>query len=162
MKKEENIKKIHFVGVGGVGMGSFAQALANYGYEVTGSDGKLYEPMKSVLAGAKIELIEGFNASNLERVKPDLVVIGNVLRRDNPEAKAWIQSGTKFLSFPEAVRAFLIQDRLSVVCAGTHGKTTTTSWVAFLLDKLGMNPSYLIGGVPTDLPTGCKLTDGKI
>lgn len=158
----ENIKKVHFVGVGGVGMGSFAVALANFGYEVTGSDGKLYEPMKSVLANAKISLIEGYDASTLEKIRPDVVIIGNVTRKDNPEASSWIKSGTRFLSFPEAVRIFLIGDKLSVVCAGTHGKTTTTSWAAYLFEKLGANPTYLIGGVPKDLDSGCKLTDGKL
>lgn len=153
-------KKIHFVGVGGVAMGTFAEALATAGYEITGSDNALYEPMKSVLAKAKVQFLEGFKAENVEKVSPDLVVIGNVVRRDNPEAQAWIRSGKRFLSLPEAVRVFLIQDRKSIVCAGTHGKTTTTSWVAYLLRELGMNPSYLIGGVPRDLDSGCLLTDG--
>src|ERR671936_822099 len=103
---ETEVKKIHFVGIGGVGMGSFAVALAEGGYQVTGSDGALYEPMKSVLASANIGLIEGFNASNLERVTPDLVVIGNVVRKDNPEACAWIRKGAPILSFPEGVRRF--------------------------------------------------------
>lgn len=158
----ENVKKIHFVGVGGVGMGSFAVALANFGYEVTGSDLKLYEPMKSVLANAKITLFEGYEQSTLEKVKPDVVIIGNVTRRDNPESSSWIKSGIRFLSFPEAVRIFLIHDKTSVVCAGTHGKTTTTSWIAYLFEKLGFNPTYLIGGVPKNLDTGCRLTSGKV
>ncbi len=155
-------KKIHFVGVGGVAMGTFAVALSEYGHEVTGSDNALYEPMKGVLASAKVTLFEGFKAENLQRVHPDLVVIGNVVRKDNPEAQAWIRSGTKFLSLAEAVRVFLIQDKRSLVCAGTHGKTTTSSWTSFLLQELEMNPSYLIGGVPLDLDRGCKLTDSDL
>lgn len=162
MASFENIKKIHFVGVGGTGTGSLAVALANAGYQVSGSDGKLYEPMKSVLANAKIQLLEGFVPENLKQVEPDLVIIGNVIRKDNPESSAWIQKGTPFCSFPEAVRRFVIEDRVSVVCAGTHGKTTTSSWIAFLLRELGLNPSYLIGGVPLDLPSGCLITDGKV
>jgi len=158
----ENIKKIHFVGVGGVAMGTFAVALAEYGYEVTGSDNALYEPMKGVLAGVKIAVTEGFKAETVERLKPDLVVIGNVTRKDNPEAAAWIRSGTRFLSLPEAVRVFVIQNKKSLVCAGTHGKTTTSAWTSFLLQELGMNPSYLIGGVPRDLDRGCKLTDSDV
>ncbi len=154
-------RKVHFVGIGGVGMGSFAKAMAVYGYEVSGSDNALYEPMKSVLANANVKLFEGFKAENLSLVKPDLVVIGNVVRKDNPEAAAWLKSGIKFLSFPEAVRTFLIGDKRSIVCAGTHGKTTTTSWVAFLLTELGLNPSYLIGGVPNDLPSGCLITSSE-
>jgi UDP-N-acetylmuramate: L-alanyl-gamma-D-glutamyl-meso-diaminopimelate ligase len=158
----EDLRKIHFVGIGGVGMGSFATALAEFGYGVTGSDQALYEPMKSVLAKSKIELFEGFTAGTLGKVKPDLVVIGNVVRRDNPEAKAWLQSGTRFVSFPEAVRTLLIGDKHSVVCSGTHGKTTTTSWISFLFSEAGRDPSYLIGGVPTDLPSGCRLSKSDL
>jgi UDP-N-acetylmuramate: L-alanyl-gamma-D-glutamyl-meso-diaminopimelate ligase len=155
-------KKIHFVGVGGVGMGTFAVALSKAGYHVTGSDLKLYEPMKSVLAGNRVNIIEGYQEETAEKVDPDLVVIGNVTRRDNPEVKGWLNKGTKFVSFPEAVRSFLIQDKTSIVCAGTHGKTTTTSWVSFLLKELGKNPSYLIGGVPRDLDSGCVLTSSDL
>ncbi len=159
---ENDVKKIHFVGIGGVGMGSFAVALAEAGYTVTGSDGKLYEPMKGVLASANIGLIEGFQPSTLERVQPDLVVIGNVVRKENEEVRAWLKQGTPFLSFPEAVRRFLIGDKNSVVVAGTHGKTTTTTWISYLFSELGMDPTYLIGGVPKDLPRGCKLTTGQV
>src|SRR4051794_8051464 len=108
---QSEFKKIHFVGVGGVGMGTFAVALAQYGYEITGSDNALYEPMKGVLSRANVKLIEGFNASTLEMVKPDLIVIGNVVRKENPEVRAWLQTDIKFVSFPEAVRSFLIQDK---------------------------------------------------
>lgn len=156
----ENISKIHFVGLGGVGMGTFAVALAKSGYQVSGSDLKLYDPMKTVLKEASIELIEGFTASNLQKVSPDVVIIGNVVRKENEEAMAWIGSGKKFLSFPEAVRQFLIGEKKSIVCAGTHGKTTTTSWIAFLLKEAGVDPSYLIGGVPMDLPSGCHASKG--
>lgn len=157
----ENPKRVHFVGVGGVGMGTFAVALARAGYEVTGSDNALYEPMKGVLSSNKIALTEGFKAENAEKFQPDLVVIGNVVRRDNPEAQAWIRSGRPFLSFPEAVRRFLIEERHAVVVAGTHGKTTTATWISYLLKSLDLNPSYLIGGVPRDLETGCVLAGGK-
>ncbi len=155
-------KKIHFVGVGGVGMGTFAVALSNAGYEITGSDLKVYEPMKGVLAKNKIKVIEGYESSTADLLSAELVVIGNVTRRDNPEVKAWLNKGVKFVSFPEAVRTFLIQDKTSIVCAGTHGKTTTTSWVSFLLKELGKNPSYLIGGVPRDLDSGCVLTSSDL
>ncbi len=159
---DSSIRKIHFVGVGGTGTGTFAVALSENGYQVSGSDKVLYEPMKSVLASAQVSFIEGFSAQTVERVQPDLVLIGNVVSRDNPEARAWIQKGVPFVSFPEAVRRLLIQDKTSVVCAGTHGKTTTTSWTAFLLRELGRDPSYLIGGVPQDLPRGCALTQGDV
>ncbi|MBM4303503.1 MAG: UDP-N-acetylmuramate:L-alanyl-gamma-D-glutamyl-meso-diaminopimelate ligase [Deltaproteobacteria bacterium] len=156
------VKRIHFVGIGGVGMGTFAVALANAGYEITGSDLKLYEPMKSVLSNNKVKVIEGYLPSTSTEISPGLVVVGNVTRRDNPEVKAWIQKGVKFVSFPEAVRTFLIQDKTSIVCAGTHGKTTTTAWISYLLKELGKNPSYLIGGVPRDLDSGCMLTNSDL
>lgn len=152
-------KKIHFVGVGGVGMGTLATALSASGYEISGSDGVLYEPMKSVLLNAKIKLIEGYHAETPQKIKPDFVVIGNVVRKENPEVQSWLKSEIPFYSFPEAIRNFLIQDKASIVCAGTHGKTTTTSWISFLLKELGLNPSYLIGGVPINLENGCTLTD---
>jgi UDP-N-acetylmuramate: L-alanyl-gamma-D-glutamyl-meso-diaminopimelate ligase len=156
------VKRIHFVGVGGVGMGTFAVALSNAGYEVTGSDLKLYEPMKSVLANHKVKVIEGYLPSTSNEILPELVVVGNVTRRDNPEVKAWVQKGVKFASFPEAVRIFIIQDKTSIVCAGTHGKTTTTAWISYLLKELGKDPSYLIGGVPRDLDSGCMLTNSDL
>ena len=156
------LRKVHFVGVGGVGTGTLAVALSASGCEVTGSDQVLYEPMKSVLASANVYVTQGYSAAIAEKLDPDVVIIGNVIRRDNPEAMAWIQRGKKFISFPEAVRIFLIEDRKSIVCAGTHGKTTTTSWIAFLLDRLGMQPSYLVGGVPLDLPSGCRLSAGNV
>ncbi|MFM8269931.1 MAG: UDP-N-acetylmuramate--L-alanine ligase [Pseudomonadota bacterium] len=155
-------QRIHFVGVGGVGMGSLAIAMANSGFEVTGSDGKLYEPMKSALSNARIQLFEGYSSEYVKMIQPDWVVIGNVIRKENPEAQAWIQSGVSFCSFPEAVRRFVIKDKLSVVCAGTHGKTTTSSWISFLFQELNKNPSYLIGGVPIDLPTGSFISEGDI
>ena len=153
-------QSIHFVGVGGVGMGTLAVALSEYGYRVTGSDKALYEPMKSVLANASVEFMEGYEPSNVEKAKADRVVIGNVTRKENPEVQAWLQSGIDFVSFPEAVRHYLIQDKKSIVCSGTHGKTSTTSWIAFLLKELQADPTYLIGGVPRDLDRGCRVTDG--
>ncbi|NDG27790.1 MAG: hypothetical protein EB120_11530, partial [Proteobacteria bacterium] len=133
-----------------------------FGHEITGSDGKLYDPMKSVLSRANIKLFEGYTPDHLAKVQPDWVIIGNVIRKENPEAQAWIQSGVKFCSFPEAVRRFVIQDKISIVCTGTHGKTTTTTWISFLMRELGQDPSYLIGGVPADLPTGSFISEGKI
>lgn len=154
------MKKIHFVGIGGVGTGSFAVALAEAGYEITGSDGALYEPMKSVLASSKIQLIEGFKEETPSELSPDAVIIGNVVRKENPEVVAWMKKGTRFFSFPEAVRVLLLEDNKSIVCAGTHGKTSTTSWISFLLSELQQDPTYLIGGVPLDLPRGCKKGKG--
>lgn len=156
-----NTERVHFVGVGGVGMGSLAIALQEAGYAVSGSDGKIYEPMKSALESRGIQLSEGYQSEVVDQGRADRVIIGNVVRKDNPEARAWLQSGTPFCSFPEAIRRYLIGNKTSVICAGTHGKTTTTSWVSFLFSELGENPSYLIGGVPLDLPSGSHLSNGE-
>lgn len=153
-------KKIHFVGIGGVGMGTLATALSNMGCEISGSDGTLYEPMKGVLERAGIAIKEGYDANSVQQFDPDLVIIGNVIRSSNAEARAWINSPKPFLSFPEAIRKFAIDSRASIVCAGTHGKTTTATWTAYLLDKLGLSPSYFIGGVPVDLDQGCVIREG--
>lgn len=156
-----NTEKVHFVGVGGVGMGSLAIALKQAGFYVSGSDGKIYEPMKSSLLSRGIELIEGYHFEITERLKPDRVVIGNVVRKDNIEVTAWLKKGVSFCSFPEAVRRYLIENKTSIICSGTHGKTTTTAWVSFLLSSLKQNPSYLIGGVPTDLTSSSLMTDSQ-
>lgn len=156
------MEKIHFVGIGGVGTGTLAIELAQRGYAVSGSDGPLYEPMKGELAKAQVKILEGYSEDNLTQVSPDVVLIGNVIRKDNPEAAAWIRKGARFISFPEAVRRYVIGDKKAIVCSGTHGKTTTTAFTAFLLRELGMQPSYLIGGVPADLPRGCAITDGEV
>ena len=87
-----NSKKVHFVGVGGVGTGTLATALARAGYEVSGSDGTLYEPMKTVLSKSSVKVFEGFGAQNLEKVDPEMVIIGNVVTKENSEARAWMQS----------------------------------------------------------------------
>jgi len=162
MTSENGSKKIHLVGVGGVGMGTLATALKRAGHDVSGSDKALYEPMKSVLEQSGVQAISGYHAETVKTIQPDQVVIGNVVRNDNEEVRAWLGSGVKFMSFPEAVRRLVISDRHSIVVAGTHGKTTTTSWVSFLLKQLGYDPSYLIGGVPQDLPYGCDITSGTI
>lgn len=156
------MEKIHFVGIGGTGTGTLAIELAEKGYQVSGSDGVLYDPMKTALAQGKVKLFEGYTEQTLSKVQPDVVLIGNVIRKDNPEAAAWIRKGAYFISFPEAVRRYVIGDKKSIVCAGTHGKTTTTAFTSFLLKGLGMDPSYLIGGVPADLPRGCAITGGEV
>lgn len=156
----ESIKKIHFVGIGGVGMGTLAMALSRSGYDISGSDENLYEPMRGLLLASSIRIIDGYSSLNTDKCSPDLVIIGNVVRKENEEGSAWIRKGVRFISFAEAVRRFIIGDKKSIVCAGTHGKTTTTTWLSYLLSQLSLNPSFLIGGVPKDLPSGCSVGDG--
>ncbi|MFI5306041.1 MAG: UDP-N-acetylmuramate:L-alanyl-gamma-D-glutamyl-meso-diaminopimelate ligase [Polyangiales bacterium] len=142
---------IHLIGVCGTGMGSFAGLLKQAGHRVTGSDTAFYPPMGEALARWGIEVLQGYDPAHLQPA-PDLVVVGNVCRPSNPEARAAIDSGLRYLSFPAALRAMFLQDRRSFVVAGTHGKTTTSALLAFLLDATGQAPGFLIGGIAADFP----------
>jgi len=143
-------KHVHFIAIAGTGMGALAGLLRAGGHRVTGSDTGVYPPMSTALAAWGIPVREGFAAGNLEP-RPDLVVIGNVVRPDNPEARAALDGGIPYLSFPDALREYAIRDRHSVVVTGTHGKTTTTSMLAAVLLECGLDPSALVGGIAANL-----------
>jgi UDP-N-acetylmuramate: L-alanyl-gamma-D-glutamyl-meso-diaminopimelate ligase len=143
---------VHIVAVGGTGMAPLAALLAADGHRVTGSDGQLYPPMSTLLAAAGIAPFEGYDAAHLDPA-PDLVVIGNAVRRDNPEAVECERRGLPRLSMPEALARFFLADRQPLVVAGTHGKTTTTALAAWTLAAAGRDPGFLVGGVPLDLGT---------
>jgi UDP-N-acetylmuramate: L-alanyl-gamma-D-glutamyl-meso-diaminopimelate ligase len=138
---------VHFVAIAGTGMGSLAGLLRARGYEVTGSDTGVYPPMSTALARWGIPVAEGFAAEHVLARRPDLVVIGNAVRPDNPEARAALDGGLRAMSFPDALYEHAIRGRHSVVVAGTHGKTTTVSLVATLLHETGRDPSFLVGGI---------------
>jgi UDP-N-acetylmuramate: L-alanyl-gamma-D-glutamyl-meso-diaminopimelate ligase len=150
------LRRVHFIAVGGTGMGSLAGLLAARGIEVTGSDKALYPPMSTALARWGIPVVEGFDPANLEgtafgsELQPDLVVIGNAVRRENPEARAAIDSGLPYRSFSDALYELAMADKHRVVVSGTHGKTTTTSMIAALLLATGRDPSLLVGGISLD------------
>ncbi len=131
-------------------MGSLAGLLHARGLRVTGSDDHLYPPMSTALARWGIPVSRGFRAEHVLSANPDLVVIGNALRADNPEARAAIDEGFAYRSFPDALYELAIAGRHPVVVAGTHGKTTTTALLAFLLLATGRDPSLLVGGVALD------------
>lgn len=135
-------------------MGSFAAYLRRSGIRVTGSDQNVYPPMSTVLQDAGVELFEGYRAENLSNLpaRPDLVVIGNVVRPDNPEARYAIDHGFAYASLPEFMEKHWLAKTRNLVVAGTHGKTTTSTLLAFALRELGGDPSWFIGGVPVDLP----------
>lgn len=141
----------HLIGVCGTGMGALAGLLREAGHRVTGSDRAFEPPMGDALVRWGIELKQGYSPAHLAPA-PDYVVIGNVCRPDNPEARAAIEQGLPYGSLPQTVHDhFLVQTRPFVV-AGTHGKTTTTSMLAFVLDRCGLSPGFLIGGLPRDFP----------
>ncbi len=143
------------MGICGTAMGNTAIMLKRLGHTIYGVDTGVYPPMSNVLADAGIAIVDGFNSKNLEDLTPDLVVVGNTISRGNPEIE-WLLESRRFAftSLPALLQKFLLNDRLNVVVTGTHGKTTTSSIAAYLLDKAGSVPGYLIGGVPYDLPAG--------
>ncbi len=148
--------RIHFIGVGGTAMGSVAVACREQGHEVTGSDGPLYPPMSTVLDAAGIERYEGFDAQRLEEVAPDLVVVGNAISRGNAELEEVLDTRRPMTSMAELVGRLFISRNTSIVCCGTHGKTTTSSMTAWLLEHAGRRPGFLIGGVPGNFTQGCR------
>ena len=135
-------------------MGSFAAFLRRAGIRVTGSDQNVYPPMSDVLKAAGVELVSGYQASNLEQIggRPDMVVVGNVISRGNPEMAAFEARGDVYVSLPEFMEKHLLPQTRNLVVAGTHGKTTTSSLLAHTLNECGQSPSYFIGGVSQNLP----------
>ncbi|MDB6055790.1 MAG: UDP-N-acetylmuramate [Verrucomicrobiales bacterium] len=153
-----SIKSVHFVGICGTAMASAAVAMQERGFKVTGSDHNVYPPMSTFLAGRNIEVMTGFAEQNLSR-KPDLVVIGNAISRGNAEAEAVLEAKLRYCSLPELLKEFFIRGKRSIVVTGTHGKTTTTSLLTWVFEHNGYNPSYLIGGIPTNLGQGARFTE---
>jgi UDP-N-acetylmuramate: L-alanyl-gamma-D-glutamyl-meso-diaminopimelate ligase len=154
------IKSVHFTGIGGTAMASAGAAMLDRGFAVTGSDQNVYEPMASFLAAKKIAVMNGYAEQNLKH-KPDLVVIGNAISRGNPEAEFVLDHKLRYCSLPELLREFFIRGKRALVVAGTHGKTTTTSLLAWVFEQNGLNPSYLIGGIPNNFSQGARFTDSE-
>jgi UDP-N-acetylmuramate: L-alanyl-gamma-D-glutamyl-meso-diaminopimelate ligase len=154
------IRRIHLIGVAGTGMGSFAGMLKAAGYEVTGSDENVYPPMSTQLERWGIEVMTPYRPENLDRARPDLVVVGNVVRSVNPEATAMRERGLRHVSFPQALGDLFIAARHGVVVVGTHGKTTATAMMGALLHYAGRDPSFLVGGVTRDFDSNFRLGRG--
>ena len=155
-----SLKNVHIIGVCGTLMGAFASYLQGRGIRVSGSDQNVYPPMSDVLKTAGVHLCNGYRPENLQvlGVRPDLVVIGNVIRSDNSEARAAIDGGYVYTSLPEAMEKLLLNKTRNLVVAGTHGKTTTSSLLAHILSECRQEPSYFIGGVSQDLPQSFYLS----
>jgi UDP-N-acetylmuramate: L-alanyl-gamma-D-glutamyl-meso-diaminopimelate ligase len=153
-------RHVHFVAIAGTGMGSLAGLLKARGVEVTGSDENVYPPMSTELARWGIPVAQGFSAEHVLGRRPDLVVIGNAVRPSNPEARAVIESGIPYRSFPDALYELAMAEKHSVVVAGTHGKTTTTSLLAWLLAATGRDPSLLVGGIAANFDGSFRIGEG--
>jgi UDP-N-acetylmuramate: L-alanyl-gamma-D-glutamyl-meso-diaminopimelate ligase len=157
----ETIRKIYMVGIGGIAMGTLAAMLKKRGYEVCGSDQNLYPPMSTHLEAIAVPVFEGFRAENVERSAPDACIIGNVVRRENPEAQFVLASGLPYLSMPEAIERFFLPHHKSIVVAGTHGKSTMSSLLAWVLARGGLDPSAFIGAFLLDWQASFRLGNGR-
>lgn len=156
----KNVRKIHLIAVCGTGMGALACMLKELGYEVTGSDQKVYPPMSDFLSDKGIRLSSGYNEKNLS-YRPDLVVVGNAVRKDNPEVVKMNDMGLFFCSMPQALNHFAARDKKPILITGTHGKTTTSSIMAWLLYKAGLDPTYMIGGILKNFNSNYRIGKGE-
>lgn len=156
---QTSLRHIHLIGICGTGMGSLAGLLCEAGYHVTGSDRAVYPPMSDQLRARGIEVMEGFDAGHLEP-PPDLVIVGNIAPRENPEARAADDRGIPFLSMPQAIAELFLAGRHSMVIAGTHGKTSTAALLSWVLSAAGRDPSFLVGGVLRNFDRSCGLGQG--
>ena len=160
MNDQEKLpKRIHVMGICGSGMGSFAGMLQAEGADVRGSDQGAFPPMSDRLTEWGIPFAEGYGPQNLEW-GPDLVIVGNVIRAVNPEAESMRERDLPHMSFPEALGNFFLSKRTPIVVTGTHGKTTTTSLVSWLLEATGGKPGFLIGGTPANFGRSFQLGEG--
>ena len=150
----------HFLGVCGTAMGAVAAALRDRGLVVTGSDENVYPPMSTFLERRGIKLHAGYRAENIPK-DAEAVVVGNVIKRGNPEVEAVLNRKLFYLSLPEVLKNYFLRGRHTLVVTGTHGKTTTTAMLAWIMEKAGHNPGFLIGGIPKNFEQGARLNDSK-
>jgi UDP-N-acetylmuramate: L-alanyl-gamma-D-glutamyl-meso-diaminopimelate ligase len=150
----------HLIGICGTAMASLAGMLKARGAVVTGSDENVYPPMSEMLAGLGVEILRGYDAAHLSPT-PDCVVVGNAIPRGNPEVEEALNRRLLYRSLPEVVKEEFIRGRRSLVVAGTHGKTTTTSLAAWTMDRGGLNPTFLVGGVVQNFGVSFRVTDSE-
>jgi UDP-N-acetylmuramate: L-alanyl-gamma-D-glutamyl-meso-diaminopimelate ligase len=147
---------IHILGICGTFMGGLALIARELGYQVSGSDANVYPPMSTQLQEQGIALMQGYKAENLQP-KPDLVIIGNALSRGNPEVEAVLNQNLPYISGPQWLAEHVLQTKWVLAVAGTHGKTTTTSMLSWILDYQGFAPGFLIGGIPRNFGISARL-----
>ena len=159
-KIPDDVKRIHLIAVCGTGMGALACMLKDLGYEVSGSDQRAYPPMSRFLEEKGIPVSDGFDEKNLDDA-PDLVVVGNAVIRNNPEAVRMQEKGLNYCSMPQALNRFVAAGKETIMITGTHGKTTTASIVAWLLQTAGFDPSFFIGGILKNFNSNYQLGNGN-
>ncbi|MCH7225856.1 UDP-N-acetylmuramate:L-alanyl-gamma-D-glutamyl-meso-diaminopimelate ligase [Haloferula sp. A504] len=153
-------KHFHFVGVCGTAMGSVAAAMMRKGFTVTGSDANVYPPMSDFLRDEGVEVVEGYRGSNIPE-GADAIVIGNAISRGNDEAEEALDRRLLYVSLPEVMKEYFLRGKRNLVVAGTHGKTTTSSLLAWLLLSAGRDPGWMIGGLPRNLGRGAHFPDSE-
>lgn len=154
------MKKIYFIAICGTGMASLAAMFKSKGYIVYGVDENVYPPMSTFLEQQNIPVFQGFDKTHLNE-KPDLVVIGNAMSRGNPEVEFVLNEKIPYISLPAALNRFFIHEKISCVVTGTHGKTTTSSMLAWILEYAGRKPSFFIGGMPENFNGGFQVAQGE-
>ncbi len=152
--------RFHFTGICGTAMGAVAAAMKQRGFTVTGSDAAVYPPMSDFLRGQGITIAEGYREENIP-AETDVVIIGNAISRGNPEAEAALDRKLLYHSLPEVMKEFFLRGKRNLVVSGTHGKTTTSSMLAWLLRHAGRDPGFMIGGLPKNLGCGAYFPDSE-
>ncbi len=153
-------RHVHLLGICGVGMVGLARLFISAGAHVTGSDQAVYPPMSLLIEEMGIKTSEGYSPDNLSP-RPDLAIVGNVIRAQNPEAQALINERIPYTSYPGALRNYFLHDKVRIVVTGTHGKTTLTSMISWILFDQGLEPGFLVGGVPGNFGFSSRLGSGR-
>lgn len=154
-------RHLHILGICGTFMGGVAALAKAAGYRVTGCDSNVYPPMSDQLRSLGIELMEGFDSDQMS-LRPDIWVIGNVVTRGNPLMEAILDRGDPYISGPQWLSESILHSKWVLAVSGTHGKTTTSAMLAWILEDAGLAPGFLIGGVPRNFPVSARLTDSKL
>src|ERR1700726_4681558 len=150
---------VHILGIGGTFMGGVANIAKAAGFRVTGSDLNVYPPMSTELEALGIEIFQGYGAEQLD-LKPDIVVVGNALSRGSPVVEAMLDRGLPYTSGPQWLAGHVLVQKHVIAVAGTHGKTTTTAMLAWILEDAGLAPGFLIGGVPGNFDSTARFGAG--
>lgn len=156
-----NINNLYFLGICGTGMGNAALFFKQKGYSVSGSDNNIYPPMSDMLTDNDIKIHKPYDIRNIEKHKDDLFIIGNAISRGNPELEYILKNRLPYTSFPELLRVTHLFSRKSIVIAGTHGKTTTASLIAYIMQFANLGPDYIIGGIPINFKSGANYGNSK-
>ncbi len=142
---DRHTQTVYLMGIGGIAMGTLAVMLKEIGFLVAGSDQNVYPPMSTHLHSLGIPVSLGYDDTNVRKASPDLVIIGNVIRKENPEARYVLANGIPYLSMPQAIERFFLEERRSIVASGTHGKSTTAALLTWVLNASGLDPSAFVG-----------------